>query len=119
MNSDMHFLTGGGVGLANYILRNKQISREITFSEALSVFLVSGVAGLVPDFVDPPTNPNHRSIGHSVIGNGILVPKLFDKINNNQNLSESDKIFWQSALLGFISHLALDSTTTAGLPALE
>lgn len=119
MNNDVHFLSSGGAGLANCAFRNKQNGRKIDFWEGLSVFLAAGLAGTLPDMIDPATNPNHRSIGYSMILSGAGIPKLWNHIEHSPNLNVQQKIFWQSIILRFGMHLALDSTTPAGLPLLD
>jgi membrane-bound metal-dependent hydrolase YbcI (DUF457 family) len=71
-------------------------------------------ASIIPDILEPPTNPHHRKIFHSlamVVVASIAVTKI-----KKSNLPVSTKHRITTAGLGFISHLIMDSTTPYGLP---
>lgn len=116
------------------------------FLEALGGALGGYVGGRVPDIIDPPTSPRHRSIGHGVIPNGIVSAICYKNLGNWQNSLRSRAADYQSKreqaeglvdqikygllealcyiLSGFLaglgaghtSHLLLDLTTPSRLP---
>ncbi len=115
-NANTHALVGGLVGTSNYIIQHRIQNEQFDLGELLAVSLGSVFFGLLADRIDPPTNPNHRSIGHSVSINTLLLPKLWNAIENNTNLNFKQKKYFQSMICSYASHLALDSTTPMGLP---
>lgn len=117
-NGNTHALVGGLVGTSNYILQHKIQNEQFDLGEILAVSLSSVLFGLLADKIDPPTSPNHRSIGHSVSVNSILLPRLWQIVENNPNLTFKQKKFYQSMICSYASHLVLDSTTPMGLPLL-
>jgi len=86
----------------------------------VDIFLImigfSILGGIIPDILDPPFTKRHRRYAHSKILLLILVIFLIITlillILNSSNL-----IMWSTYyfLIGYISHLSLDSLTPAGL----
>ena len=67
-------LSGGCA--AAYAARNQELLAML--AEVLGGYLAGRFGGKLPDIIDPPTSPNHRSIGHGVLPNGIAVAKLYN-----------------------------------------
>ncbi|MGM0405173.1 MAG: metal-dependent hydrolase [Thermoplasmatota archaeon] len=79
----------------------------------LFVFLTSGA--LIPDKLDPPFSPKHRKFAHSkaILFLFITITALtLFLLSIQKNLVLWSLYFF---LLGYISHLALDSLTPGGL----
>lgn len=103
------------------------------------------VGGRLPDMIDLPNSPNHRSIGHGIGSAGTSLCLLAERIPEIQNYFRtkatefkskaitddpwkqvSNELFAVLCLLasgavvglaaGYASHLALDAGTKAGLP---
>jgi membrane-bound metal-dependent hydrolase YbcI (DUF457 family) len=72
------------------------------------------VFSILPDWIDPPTSWKHRAFGHSkrVLKNAFLLFLLFTLVA----LIYPYAIILSGAFLGYVSHLAFDWTTPAGLP---
>lgn len=92
----------------------------------------------MPDLIDTPNSPNHRSLAHGVIPIGtvalmgkdtIVKVRMWLKDKATAYKNEDDLLmellceFCIGALDGFIagyaSHLALDACTPRGLPAVS
>jgi membrane-bound metal-dependent hydrolase YbcI (DUF457 family) len=112
----MHFTTGAVIGLLTYIANKNQRNEQISIPELAVVGACSGFAGVLPDIIDPPTNPQHRQIGHSAIISAATLPKIWQWTQNNPNLTQEQKDLIRAMIFAFGSHLVLDSGTPAGLP---
>lgn len=117
-NSGMHFIIGAVASLLTYAVLKQQRNEQLTWEEAIPVALIGGTVGVLPDIIDPPKGPNHRSIGHSVAG-GTGLSILGIGINENPNIQQPYKDFLTSMIASYLSHLALDAQTPAGLPFFE
>lgn len=112
-----HLLIGALAGLGIYGLYKWLKKETPTLQGALGSVVVGGLVGLVPDIIEPATNPNHRSFFHSVallflLGYGNL------KAWQSSQLSEDQKLFVSILSVAYGSHLIADSTTKKGLPLL-
>ena len=73
-NSDEHLIGSALMGLLTYaIVKPKMTGEQMSADEAIGVALVSGIVGIVPDALEPATNPWHRSFFHSYTGLGTLA----------------------------------------------
>lgn len=108
---------------------------------------VAGVAGAkAPDWIDPPTSPRHRSLGHGLIPIGTLASWAISNLRGWQESLRSEAIALQAELraescglrrvllqlgilgcllaagaiggfiLGYLSHVVLDATTPTSIP---
>lgn len=79
------------------------------------MILSSIFGGSLPDILDPPFSRHHRAFAHSRILFYILI--VIWMITLFTLLNDPSLIIWilYFFLLGYISHLALDSRTPAGL----
>ncbi len=103
----------------------------------------------LPDVIDPPTHPGHRSIGHGIVPIGSAVQISLWSLDELQNelrqladrhaeSARSSQSFFvellhmivslvyragagaaAGAVAGYVSHLALDATTPKGLPLVK
>lgn len=111
-----HFKAGVIASIISYAQGKKSRNETTDLGELLAVGLFGGAAAMLPDIIDPPTNPNHRSIGHSMVVSGLLIPKLMNRINENNQMTPKEKDFFKSIVMGYTSHFLLDARTPAGLP---
>ncbi len=146
MNRNVH--TPAGVVLAAVQVLTEADPAALPPAE-LAGRLVGGALGSrLPDVIDPPTHPGHRGVGHAVVPAVIAAllilryaPGLQDTLRSEVNavraraeqLPEDARWPYQlsaAALefvlglstglpVGYVSHLALDATTPAGLPLLK
>lgn len=117
-NKQTHFVVGGLFSLFTSASRKAQRNEQLNIGEAALSFVAGGTAGILPDMIDPPTGPNHRSIGHSVVGCAGLS-KVWEKTRDNPQLQPQQKDFAAAIIAGYLSHLFLDAQTPAGLPFFE
>jgi len=128
-NRKEHAATGGFIGLLGGIALNlykqnerKQLNPEYKFDWA-ELFLYSAggagigaTAGVLPDLLEPATDPNHRKFFHSVVV-GTAVGVGMYKANQSE-LHGDTKAAINIAGAGYLSHLLLDSGTPNGIPAI-
>ncbi len=107
-----HEAVGGIIGL---------ISSSILYSQnhtllAIGCFLVTIWGANLPDLLDPPLSPFHRSVGHNFVSFFLFL------ITSIIGLSLSLMFHWwpwiiaTSFSFAVLSHLILDMTTPMGLP---
>lgn len=82
----------------------------------LIMIMSSVFGGLIPDILDPPFTKRHRRYAHSKILFYIFIVILI-VTSSLIIIKDNNLILWiiYYFLLGYISHLVLDSFTTAGL----
>ena len=133
-----------GVGAAAYCARQQPLGHAIV--EAIGGGLAGNLGARLPDFIDPPTSPRHRSIGHGMVPCGAaghaamssfagLQTKLRAEAARRAELQRTTtstaEQLWHlllellcrlgaGAIPGFVagygSHVALDFCTPASLP---
>lgn len=99
----------------SYLLNKSSRNEIASLGEVITVGFLGGVAATLPDILDPPTSPKHRSVGHSIALSGSLIPVL-QRIKENPQINQNQKDIAQSIFVGFASHLLMDADTPAGLP---
>lgn len=115
MNSNEHFIVGGIVSFIASCVIQKQIHGNINFGKSFCYSLIGGCVALLPDILEPATNPNHRDFCHSgTVGVSSVI--LINRVKNNSNLPTEQKEFFISMISAYDSHLVLDSQTPKGLP---
>lgn len=81
----------------------------------VGVFTLFGaVAGILPDLLEPATNPNHRKFFHSMTCGAAVAHGAFGSHTKNWNPENRHAV--QLAALSYASHLLLDGSTPKGLP---
>ncbi len=119
--------TGVGVAVARmqFIEQQDLFSAEPSISRMslMTILIISaavgGQFGLLPDILEPARRNNwrHRKFFHSY---ALLIFLLWAIYQTETNLELHDMVrhFFTVAAAGYLSHLLLDSTTPAGLPAI-
>lgn len=98
-------------------LRGAIANSGFDVAEFLGSGAVGALAAMIPDVLEPATNPNHREFFHSYV---LLITTLttelhiLDKVQANYLL----KLLSLAAAGGYSSHLLADSCTPEGLPLL-
>lgn len=115
-NAGTHFGVGACVSALTYLVNKNARNEPVQLQELLAVGLFGGAVSLLPDVIDPPLVPHHRSIGHSIALSGFSIPVLMKRIEENPQMTPDQKDFVKSMVAGYVSHLVLDAGTPAGLP---
>lgn len=116
-NRKQHAVVAAALGLGVYAFRCHRSAERFTLLGALKATAVTVLGGLVPDVLEPALHPNHRSFCHSVSGGGLLAGGA-GVASRNIQLGEELTFYAGLFVLGYISHLLLDSTTPKGVPLL-
>lgn len=96
-----------------YRKRRKTNAAELLGFIAEGAF-VGTIGGILPDIIEPATNPRHRKFFHSLTTGGTVCYGLH-RIAKSR-LPKNTKRIFTTASLGYLSHLYLDSNTPIGLP---
>lgn len=112
-SSDTHIIIGAGVGIGTHLLNKLFRQEPITLNGIAKAGLAGSIIGLLPDLIEPATNPNHRKFFHSAImTGGLLLLTQNPDLKHNPITKEAIEIAGYS----YLSHLLLDSFTPKGLP---
>ena len=145
MNKPVHTITG--VGAAIVQLMADEDAADLPLAEVLGRIVGGAWGSRGPDLIDPPTNPNHRGVGHAIVPvliAFVLIARVMPEWQHALR-SQAAAARTQAAALpsgerwgyqctasacefllgliigvpvGYASHLILDATTPAGLPLL-
>jgi membrane-bound metal-dependent hydrolase YbcI (DUF457 family) len=114
-----HVAISAFAGLLTYAVAKKQMGgAPITAGEAVGVAILSIGSGVLPDAIEPPTDPKHRKFFHSTANLGLLV-LANKKIAERTDLTPEQKALIMALSAAYASHLLADSTTSAGLPLIN
>ena len=126
-NKPEHDLVGVLFGAAAAVIT----SQAKDAGEALQAAAAGALGGLagsrLPDTLEPPTHPGHRSLFHGVAANGAAAyfgtkPLVKWRLRTTDPNGDRDpaarlvSAFAVGAATGHASHILLDSTTPKGLP---
>ena len=75
------------------------------------------LGGMLPDILEPATNPRHRKFFHSQTF-GLVVTGSAIGVAVQKNIDLDIKEALGLLVVGYLSHLVLDAQTPAGLPAI-
>lgn len=112
-----HIGIGFVAGALAYAVYKYSRKEEITLEGITKSGMVGGTFSLTPDFLEPPTNPNHRAFAHSVVA---MMAGSYGgyKGLQNGNLDEETKELLIAALAGYGSHILADGMTPKSIPML-
>ena len=119
MNGKQHMLLGGAIGFCGYLLYRLAEEKPIDLLELILFSIGGAIAGILPDILEPATNPNHRSFFHSITALSIIAEGnnlVWDQ--TNQTLTKDQKAAISILSAAYCSHLATDGLTRKGLPIL-
>jgi hypothetical protein len=114
-NGAEHGIQGAIDGLGMYVRIKNTKQAELTIQGVIGSLMLGGFAGILPDILEPPSEPNHRGFFHSKALLGILTD-WSQKIQKSQNLTEEQKLVISIFSEAYRDHLALDSNTPKGIP---
>lgn len=112
-------IVGGGLAISKYLWdqwsKNEQINWfDLLKWAGLGVF-GGGCAAMLPDYLEPASNPRHRSVFHSVLSLGVVTSGTYFFCQNTDS-SMFAKMLLTISAGGYASHLIADSQTPYGLP---
>lgn len=141
-NRKTHTATGIAAGIL-YSMTNQKSENRFSLTELMGSAAGGLAGGQLPDIFDPPDSPNHRELGHSITAAsaGVAIAQIAisalkasqnqlqikadSHIQNGYDIPVEIKLelalnkLWIGFLVGlsagYVSHLALDSKTPAGI----
>lgn len=117
MNKIEHLITGALAGVGMYLAHRKFMNLQPNLGGTIFSAIGGAIGGILPDVLEPPTNPNHRGPCHSVAA-GVAVVTGGQQLFASQQVPLEIKEGLAPFLAGYVSHLLLDSTTPKSLPLL-
>jgi len=111
----LHAAAGAAAGAAFYAADSALADAPIDPADLSHAAIIGGIAGALPDILEPPLNRYHRSFFHS-FSTLASVPLLYNSIHSDDSIDRRTKSLAKSALAAYTSHLLLDARTPAGLP---
>jgi len=147
-NRKQHTILGATAGVGGYAIYSWIKEEKPSWPELIGAGLSGAAGSLLPDLIEPATNPNHRSFFHSVSFVAVAGPpagswawrfrdeqiRRAEECESRANaaLDGFEKILWKlqallhkflagvlpGLILGYASHLAADALTPKGLPFL-
>lgn len=111
----LHAITGAATGAAAYALDRLARNEPVNNDRLWSVALAGGLAGALPDILEPPLHRRHRRFFHSRVT--LAAAALFlVMLDSGESLDDEQKAAVRALVLAYLSHLLMDSTTPMGLP---
>jgi membrane-bound metal-dependent hydrolase YbcI (DUF457 family) len=112
-NFTVHFTVGIIVGIITLSIlhgQNNFVSGQLSILAAIAL---STVGAILPDIIEPATNPNHRSFFHSFF---VLIITGFLSYYFLTGVDSAELFMIGFMGIGYVSHLVLDSATPKSLP---
>jgi len=115
-NAGTHMIAGGLTGAV--AAASLQTEPEPDLAEIIAGAFAGGVAGRIPDILEPAMHPNHRAFFHSV---GVLALVSYGTYRawNWEPANDVERVARWLAVVGgvaYMSHLVLDASTPKRLP---
>ncbi len=115
MNRKEHLLISGfGTFLIDIINQNKE-KGFVDLRQSLFSGFCGAIGGIIPDVIEPATNPNHRDFFHSGMMGGLIF-FWEDKLRQNEIINPQLKKAILDFSCGYKLHLLVDSATPKSLP---
>jgi hypothetical protein len=112
-----HGVLGALISLGLYGLIKYTRRENPTVQGALGSIVLGGFAGVLPDLLEPATNPNHRSFFHSSFLLSILAYGN-QKVWESQTVTSDQKLAVSLFSVAFGTHLVSDSATPKSIPVI-
>src|ERR1043166_8987135 len=118
MNGKQHCIAGLAVGaaldaVAQWLDHIEDPTRRFDWGEFFICALAGGAAGILPDILEPPDGPDHRQFFHSITAAAAVAYAVSGRHANH--VSASARKLLSAIGFGYLSHIALDCTTPAGV----
>lgn len=117
MDRTEHAIIGALMSLGLYGLYKYLKQEKPSIPGALGSLLIGGLAGVLPDVLEPATSPSHRSFFHSI---ALLLMLTYGNLKawESQNLTDDQKLVISLLSASYSSHLLSDSSTPKSIPFL-
>lgn len=115
LDKSEHVIIGALVSLGLYGLYKHLKQERPTIHGALGSLLMGGIAGVLPDMLEPGNSPNHRSFFHS-IALLVMLAHGNQKVWESHNLTDEQKLVVSLLSAAYGSHLLSDSSTPKSIP---
>ena len=110
-----HMLAGETAGVVVYGVIKRLKKEEWTLGGVLIAIVYGTLGGMLPDILEPAISSHHRQFCHSLLIAGIAYWGR-DKFYKVLNLTFEQTEACNSFLIGYASHLVLDSATPRSIP---
>lgn len=101
-------IVGGGIAAYDSHKENRQVKFDVLLAGIAGGFL----GGILPDLLEPATDPNHRKIFHAILPTAVAFIKSdFAGIED-----PVVRAFLKSLLWSYVAHLVTDLGTPKSLP---
>jgi membrane-bound metal-dependent hydrolase YbcI (DUF457 family) len=116
-NARTHATVGAVTGLAAWMSAERNAGRSIRLGDLVIPAIAGLLSGLLADFIEPATNPNHRGFAHSLMFVVLVAAVIFtaDPYLGDEK-RQRERTFLACIASAYFSHLLLDSFTAKGLP---
>jgi membrane-bound metal-dependent hydrolase YbcI (DUF457 family) len=113
-----HFIVGAATVAAvnlfkQFVQMQLDPARPFDWVELAAYAAVGGMIGVVPDRLEPATNPNHRQFFHSVLFGSAVLYCAHGA--HSRSWDPEAKILLRAASYAYVSHLMADSLTPKGI----
>jgi membrane-bound metal-dependent hydrolase YbcI (DUF457 family) len=116
-NARTHATVGAVTGLAAWISAERNAGHSIRFGDLVIPAIAGFVSGLLADFIEPATSPNHRAFAHSLMFVALIAAVIFTADHYlRDDEQQRERSILACIMLAYLSHLLLDSFTAKGLP---
>ncbi|MFH0955318.1 MAG: metal-dependent hydrolase [Candidatus Micrarchaeota archaeon] len=116
-NRNEHIVLGCLLAGGAYLLFKRVVNEKPTWGGLITSVAAGGAIGLLPDLLEPATNPTHRNFFHSALALGTGTYGTY-KVLQNPLLNQNQKQFLLALFAGYASHLLADATTARSIPLL-
>lgn len=110
-----HHLIGTLAGLTVYGIVQHSRNEDWSLTGALGSIAAGAFCAIVPDLLEPATNPFHRAFFHSATCAGVTLC-LAKVVANSPDVPDQVKMGGGIAVASLSSHWILDLLTPMGLP---
>lgn len=109
--------TGAGIAAGIELLDCFVTDRKVDWWRVLIAGGIGAAAAAAPDILEPALHPCHRSLFHSLAAGGASAYGLA-ALGRSAMTDPTWRLVARSALVGYLSHVTLDSTTPRSFPLL-
>jgi len=113
--TELHAIVGAVTGASFYLIDRRLSEKPVDPEDLGASFMLGGLAGALPDILEPPLHRAHRRFFHSFATLAATAYSL-SQVHSATDLDEKQKTLLKSSIAAYMSHLLLDSRTPVGLP---